>query len=90
MTCEPYLRCETAAPDDPALLREYDGAYQWTHQWVRHEPDDSVQDELYAVRIRLEQSLSPESEAAARGALFAILEHLGENPCPGCDRKEAA
>lgn len=66
---------------------EYDGAYTFTKAWIRAEDDESVDDELHAVTVRLETALTPLAEAAARGALAAINERLGTPPC-ACHRKD--
>ena len=82
----PHCPCLDLTADQRA---EYDGAYTFTKAWIRAEDDDSIDDELHAVTVRIETALTPLAEAAARGALAAINERLGTKPC-ACHRKDNA
>lgn len=90
MTCEPYLRCNTAIPDDPELAEHWRQGYAFTASRVRFWDDDTVQGDRFAAEQALDGDLSDTQRAYWGGVLYAVLEFLGENPCPGCDRKEAA
>jgi hypothetical protein len=90
MTCDIEYRCDTAVPDDPALAWHWTEDYEFTAGRVRFWDDDTVQDDKFAAQSALAGDLSDTQRAYWGGVLFAVMEFLGERPCPGCDRKEAA